>query len=321
MRTLLLPTIFLLAVTSAGPSFSQSWPEQPVKIIVPFAPGGNSDSIARLIAQRFGAAFGQQFVVENRAGAGGIIAAESVARAAADGYTLLMGSPSQMTIAPVITKVPYDPVKDFAPIGVIGGNPLVLLAAANVPANSAVEFIDYVRKRPGTLAYGTAGVGSIAHLTAAMFLKRAGLDMIAVTYKGGAPALADVLAGRLTMYFANLSEALPYAKGGDVRLLAVTGESRTPQLPDVPTLGESGLAQFKSETWNGLLAPAGTSQAIIDKLAAEIARAVRDPDFTRRLYAIGVNPVGNKPSEFAALITADTALWAQAAQWAGARAR
>ncbi len=321
MRKLLLGSLVIAALAAIAPAHGQAWPQKPVRIIVPFAAGGNSDAIARLIAQRFSDAFAQQFIVENRAGAGGIIAAESVARAPADGYTFLLGSPSQMTIAPVTTKIPYDPVQDFAPVSVIGGNPLVLLAPTNVPTSSVAQFIDYVRQRPGTLAYGTAGVGSIAHLTASMFLQRAGLNMIAVTYKGGAPALADVLAGRLTMYCANLSEALPHAKSGDVRLLAVTGETRTPQLPNVPTLDKSGVAHFKSETWNGLVAPAGTPPEIIEKMAGEIARATRDPQFTERLLAIGVNPVGNTPADFARLIAADTALWRQAAEAAGVQAK
>jgi tripartite-type tricarboxylate transporter receptor subunit TctC len=319
LRDLIMTSLAAFVVLAPSGSHSQAWPERPVKIVVPFAPGGNSDSIARMIAQRFGEVFKQQFVVENRAGAGGIIAAESVAHPPGDGYTLLMASPSQMTIAPVTTKIPYDPVKDFARVGVIGANPLVLIVPSGVATSTVAELVDYVRSRPGTLAYGTAGVGSIAHLTAVMFLKRAGLDMISVTYKGGAPALADVIAGRLSMYFANLSEALPHATNDAVRLLAITGELRTPRLPNVPTLNESGLPRFKSETWNGLVAPAGTSQEIIGRMSDEISRAVKDPAFSRRLVAIGVNPVGNTPAEFAGLIAADTALWAEAAEIAGVR--
>jgi tripartite-type tricarboxylate transporter receptor subunit TctC len=300
---------------------TQIWPQRPVKIIVPFAAGGNSDTIARLIAQRFGEVFGQQFVVENRGGAGGIIAAEAVARAPADGYTLFMGSPSQMTIAPVTTKIGYDPIKDFAPIGVIGANPLVLMVNAGTPGSSVAAFIDHVRKQPGKLPYGTAGIGSIAHLTAVMFLKRAGLEMIPVAYKGGSVAVPDIMAGTLTMYCANLSEALPHATSNQVRLLAITGETRTPQLPDVPTLAESALPGFKSVTWNGLVAPAGTPPDIIDRMSQEIARADKDPAFGARLSAIGVNPVGNTPAEFAAWIAADAAMWAEAADLAGVRAK
>jgi tripartite-type tricarboxylate transporter receptor subunit TctC len=316
-RACLALCVALVALIPTAPAHSEGWPQRPVKIVVPFPPGGNSDGIARIVAQRFSDIFGQQFVVENRAGASGTIAAESVARALPDGYTLFMGSPSQMAIAPAMTKVPYDPVKDFAPISVIGANPLVLIIHSGVPARTVAEFVDYVRRQPNMLTYGTAGVGSIAHLTAVLFLKRAGLDMIPVTYRGGAPALTDVIAGHLPMYFANLSEALPQATSGAIRLLAVTSESRTPQLPDVPTLSESGLPGFKSVTWNGLMAPAGTPKDIIERMRDEMSRAVMDPKFNERLAGTGVNPLGNKPEEFAAMITADIALWTEAVKIAG----
>jgi tripartite-type tricarboxylate transporter receptor subunit TctC len=309
--------VLAASLSAVQPAPSQSWPQRPVKIIVPFPPGGNTDGIARIMAQRLGEAFGQQFVVENRAGASGTVAAEAVARAPADGHMLLMGSPSQIAIAPAMTRTSYDPIRDFAPISVIGTNPLVLVVHPSIPARTVAEFITYVRAQPVKLTYASAGVGSIVHLSTAMFLHRAGLEMTAVTYKGGAPALADVIAGHVPVYFPNLSEALPHATSSALRLLAVSSETRVPQLPDLPTVGESGLPGFKSLTWNGLLAPAGTPKEIVDRIAKEVARAVAEPALAERIAGFGVKPLGNSPEQFSAMITADTAFWAEAVKIAG----
>jgi tripartite-type tricarboxylate transporter receptor subunit TctC len=314
LASLVALAVALGAVQSAP---AQSWPARPVRIIVPFPPGGNTDGIARIIAQRLGETFGQQFVVENRAGASGTVAAETVARAPADGYTLFMGSPSQIAIAPAMTKVAYDPMKDFAPISIIGTNPLVLVVHPGMPVGSVAEFVKYVREQPVKLAYAAAGVGSIVHLSTAMFLHRAGLEMTPVTYKGGAPALADVIAGHVPVYFPNLSEALPYATSGALRLLAVSSETRVPQLPDLPTLSESGYPGFKALTWNGLMAPAGTPRDIIEQIAKDVSRAVAAPALADRIAGFGVTPVGSSPEQFAAIMTADTAFWAQAVRIAG----
>ena len=208
-RSVLLAAITVLAIVGLSQSArSQIWPQKPVKIIVPFAPGGNSDGIARLIAQPLGDAFGQQFVVENRPAAVGAVAAEAVARSSADGHMLLMGSPSQIAILPVTTKTAYDPVKDFAPISVIGTNPYVLVVHPRIPANTLAEFVDYARGRPDKLDYVAPVFGGLSHLTTVLFLKRAGLEMTPVSYKGGAAPLADVIAGHVPIYFATLSEAM-----------------------------------------------------------------------------------------------------------------
>jgi tripartite-type tricarboxylate transporter receptor subunit TctC len=319
MRKWWLASVVVLAagLGMVPPAWSQSWPQRPVKIIVPFPPGGNTDGIARIMAQRLAEAFGQQFVVENRAGASGTVAAEAVARAPADGHMLLMGSPSQIAIAPAMTRTSYDPIRDFAPISVVGTNPLVLVVHPSIPSRTVAEFITYVRAQPVKLTYASAGVGSIVHLSTAMFLHRAGLDMTAVTYKGGAPALADVIAGHVPVYFPNLSEALPHATSGVLRLLAVSSETRVPQLPDLPTIGESGLPGFKSLTWNGLFAPAGTPRDIVERIAKEVARAVAEPALAERIAGFGVKPLGGSPEQFAAMITADTAFWAEAVKIAG----
>ena len=289
---------------------TQAWPQRPVRIIAPYAAGGNSDGIARIAAQRLTEAFGQTFVVENRLGANGALAAEAVARSPGDGYTLLWGVTPPITINPAMTKVNYDPVKDFAPISVVGVNAFVLLVNKNFPPKSVAELIAHVRAQPSKLAYADGGAGSLTHLTMALFLKRAGLDMTNVSYRGNALALTDIVAGHLPTMFSNISDAIPQAAAGSVRMLAVSGKDRAPQLPDVPTVAESGFPGFNVLTWNGLMAPAGTPKEIVGKIAAEIGRAVKDPQFLTRLEQFGVDPLGNTPEEFTAMVVSDTALWA-----------
>jgi tripartite-type tricarboxylate transporter receptor subunit TctC len=295
---------------------SQSWPQRPVKIVVPFNAGGNSDIIARTIAQPLSEAFGQQFFIENRGGAAGILAAEAVAHSPPDGYTLFMATSSQIAILPAISKIPYDPVKDFAPISIIGTTPYVLAVHAGVPANTLHEFIDYIRARPNQLTYATSGLGSVSHLAMALFLKRAGIEMIPVAYRGGV-AMSDIIAGHVPAYFTNLSAVVPYAATTGVRLLAISTEKRAPQIPQVPTLDESGFPGFKILTWNGLMAPAGTPKEIIDRIAREVAQAIHNPKLAERLASNGVDPLGNSPEEFAATIPIDVALWAEAVKIAG----
>lgn len=302
-----------------GPAYAQAWPQKPVVIVVPFAAGGNTDGIARLAAQRLSDALGQQFVVENRGGAGGAIAAEAVARAQPDGYTLFVAALPVMAIVPAINKVKYDPIKDFAPISNICTNPFVLVVHKDIPVKTLAEFVAHVRSQPGKLSYASAGPGSLIHLTTALFLKQAGLEMIHVSYKGNAPALSDVLAGHIPAMFSNVSDALPHTAGGNIRLLAVSSDKRVTQIPDVPTISESGFPKFKTITWNGLMAPTGTPKDIIDKVAQEIARAVKDPKFAGRLAGFGTDPLGNSPEEFARMIAADVALWAEAVNIAGVK--
>jgi tripartite-type tricarboxylate transporter receptor subunit TctC len=297
---------------------SQGWPQRPVRILVPFAAGGNSDIIARTIAQPLSEAFGQQFFIENRPGAAGVIAAEAVARAPADGYTLFMATSSQIAILPAITKLTYDPVKDFAPISIVGTTPYVLAIHPGVPAHTLGEFIDYIRARPNQVSYATSGVGSVSHLAMALFLKRAGLEMIPVPYRGGATPINDIVAGHIPAFFINLSAVVPHAASGALRLLAVSTEKRVPQLPDVPTFNEAGFPGFKILTWNGLVAPAGTPKEIIDRIATEVSRATKDPKSAEHFVSNGVDPLGNSPEEFAATIPADLELWAEAVKVAGA---
>jgi tripartite-type tricarboxylate transporter receptor subunit TctC len=296
---------------------AEVWPQRPVRIIGPYAAGGNSDGMARLAAQRLGEAFGQTFVVENRVGANGAIATEAVARSPADGYTLLWAATPPLTINPALTKVNYDPIKDFAPISAVAVNAFVLVVNKDFPPKTVAEFIAYVRAQPNKLAYAEGSAGSLTHLTMALFLKRAGLQMSNVSYRGNAPALTDVVAGHLPAMFSNISDAMPQAAAGSVRLLAVSSKERAPQLPDVPTVAESGFPDFNVLTWNGLMAPAGTPRDIVDKIAAEIGRAVKDRQFAARLEQYGADPLGNTPVEFSAMVAADTLLWADTIQSLG----
>ena len=305
------------AVTFAQPARPQAWPQKPVRILVPFAAGGHSDGIARIVAQPLGEAFRQPFIVENRPGAAGVLAAEALVRSPADGYTLFMASVSELAIAPAVTRTPYHPLTDFAPISNIATGPFVLAVRPGMPITTVGEFVDRARRQPNTFTYVSSGAGGMVHLATALFLNRAGLEMTPVSYKGGPAPVADLIAGHVDVYFANLSVVLPHAMSGALRLLAVASEQRAAQLPDVPTFIESGFPGFKIVTWNGLTAPAGTPREIIDRIANEVGRAVKEPKLVERLVGFGVDPLGNSPEEFAVQIAADVALWAEAVKIAG----
>ena len=313
MRALAVVLAFCAASATAQP-----WPQRPVRVIVPFVAGGSTDTQARIASERLNELFGQPFIVENKVGASGAIAAEFVARSPADGYTVFFGASPQFVL-PLVQKVNFDPYKDFAPVSIVGTNPFVLGVHTSVPATTLKQFVDYVKARPGQLNYASAGAGTITQLTAALFLSRAGLQMTHVPYKGGAQASADLIAGQVHMYFGNPAELLPHAAGGKIRLLAVSSAKRTPQLPDVPAVAEI-YPGFATGTWNGFLAPTGTPRAIVDRLAQEVAKVVREPATAERLRKIGVEPLGNTPAEFAALVQRDAPIWADAVKAAGIRA-
>jgi len=315
MRKLLIALLFPLCAQA------QSWPQKPVKVIVPFPPGGVTDTLARITADWLTQRLGQPVVPDNRPGASGAIAADLVARAEPDGYTLLAAATPQLAVVPHVQKITYDPIKDFAPIAIVGKNAFALgCNSEKTPANTLKEFVDYVRARPGQLNYGSPGVGSIGHLTMALFLARAGLKMEAVIYKGGGPAMADVVAGHVNCYFGNFNEILPHAGSGRVRVLATSCEKRAHQLPDVPTVAEQGYPGFRTETWNGLVAPAGTPHEIAERISREIAAGCRDSAFVARLDKSGVDPVCSTPEQFANAIREDLRLWKDAAAAAGMKA-
>lgn len=307
----------LSAALVTTPANAQAWPQKPVTVIVPFAAGGNTDGIARMVALKLSEALGQQFVIENKGGAGGALAADSVARAQPDGYTMFVTAHSVLTVVPKMMSVKYDPVKDFTPISNIATNPFVLVVHKDMPVNNVAEFVAYVKAKKNNVSYASAGQGSLAHLSMALFLKEAGIDMVHVPYKGNAPALSDVIAGHIPAMFSNLSDTMPHATSGALKLLAVSGDKRAALLPNVPTVAESGYPKYKSLTWNGLMAPAGTPKEIVDKAAKVVIDAMKDPAFAKKLAGYGVDPLGNTPAEFSRQLAADVVLWASALEAAG----
>ena len=308
---------FLLLCIAFAVNAQAPWPQKPVKVLVPFPPGGVTDSLARITADWLTQRVGQPVVVENRPGASGAIAAEAAARAEPDGYTLFSAATPQLAIVPHVQKIGYDPIRDFAPISIVGTNPFALGCNQAIPATTLKQLVEHVRSRPGQLTYASPGSGSVGHLTMALFLARAGLKMEAVPYKGGGPAMADMVAGHVPCYFGNLNELIPHAGGGKVNILAVSGEMRAPQLPEVPTVAEQGYPGFRTVTWNGYVAPAATPRSIVDRIASEIAAGCKDAAFAGRLDKIGVEPVCSTPAQFEQAVRDDLSLWKEAVQAAG----
>ena len=304
----LITTLLAALLMAATPAIAQDWPQRPVKVIVPYAPGGNTDAIARITAERLTTALNQQVIVENRAGAGGATAADFVAKAPADGYTLFVAALSQFGPVPLTQKVNYDPLKDFTPIANIGANGFVIAVHPGLPVSDLKGFVDHVKARPGKLNYGSGGTGSLTHLAALLFLNRAGLDMVHVAYKGGAPALADTLSGQVQMYAGSPSELLQHAAAGKIKLLGITSDRRNAQLPNVPAIAEI-YPGFKAMTWNGLLAPASLPPAITTRLAGEMQKLMKDAAFLDRLAKLGLDPVPTTPASFAADIRSEYAMW------------
>ena len=297
---------------------TQNWPQKPVRLLVGFGAGGNIDNVARLTASRLSEVFGQQFLVENRVGANGTLAAEAVVRSPPDGYMLFWAGTGTISIFPAMGKPPYDTMKDFAPISIIGTNPQVLVVNPNLPAKSVPEFVAYVKSQKEKLPYGGGGgPGSVSNLLMALFLKRAGIEMTSVSYRGTAQALTDVIAGHIPAMFVPLPEAMPQAEGGKIRMIAVSDDKRSRGAPNIPTIAESGYPGFRGISWNGLMAPAGTPKDIINRIAAEFAKAAKDPKFIAQLDTYGVEPLGITPEEFTKFIPEDIALWAEAVKIAG----
>jgi tripartite-type tricarboxylate transporter receptor subunit TctC len=309
--------VVLLGLALVAGTDAQAWPQKPVRVIVPFPPGGTTDSIARIAGEWLTSRLGQPVLAENKPGASGVIAAELVARAQPDGYTLFMAPLPQMVIVPQISKTPYDPFKDFVPISIVASNDFALAVSERLPVATLGELIAYARERPGALSYASAGAGTVSHLTMALLLKRAGVDMVHVPYKGGGPALGDLVAGHVPLYFGNFAEVLAHVRGGKLKVLATSGERRATAFPGVATVAEQGFPGFRTNTWNGLAAPAGAAPAIVERIASEIALATKDPMFVKRLEGIGAQPVGNTPSEFAATLKADFETWREAIRASG----
>ena len=299
----------LLAATCiAASAFAQSpWPSKPVRIVVPYPPGGITDTVTRLSSPKIQEAIGQPVVVENRVGAGGALATEFVARSAPDGYTLLMGSAAPQTLNQFIQKLGYDGLKDFAPITLINTNPLVLMVHPSVPAQSVKELIALAKAQPGKLNFG--GAGGLTQFSGEIFKHMAGLDIVYVPYKGGAPATAAAVAGDTQITFANYSDALPQIRAGKLRALGITSAKRFPQSPDVPTIAEAGVPGYVVDSWNGLFAPAGTPPEIVNRIAAAVQQGFRDPALRKRMDDMGATPVGDSPEQFRALVASEMQKW------------
>ena len=296
-----------LAATTAS---AQAYPTRGGKIIVAFAPGGTTDVLGRLIAAELTSGLGQTFVVENVSGGGGNIGSNQVAKSAPDGYTLLIGAAGNIAINPgLFTNMPYDPQTDLAPIALVASTPNLLVVHPSVPANNVKELIALAKAQPGKLTYASAGNGSTIQLAAEMFKFLAGVDILGVNYRGSGPAMLDLLAGRTDIMFENMPTALPRVQSGSLRALGVTGRTRNPELPSVPTIAEAGLPEFEATSWFGLLAPAKTPQPVIDALYRTLAEAMKRPDVLERIRKMGAEPTLLAPEPFAKLIREDTAKW------------
>jgi tripartite-type tricarboxylate transporter receptor subunit TctC len=320
-------TLVALAAALAVPlAVAQgAWPNKPVRIVVPFAPGGTTDILARTLAPELSKAFGQSFVVENRGGAGGNIGAEVVAKAPGDGYTLLMGTVGTHGInKSLYSKLPYDPQKDFAPITLVAGVPNVMVMstkrAQDLGINSVADFVKHAKANPGRLNMASSGNGTSIHLAGELFKARNGIFMTHIPYRGSGPAMTDLLAGNMDVMFDNLPSAMPHIKAGNLKAFAVTSAVRSEALPDVPTVAEAGkLPGFEASSWFGLLAPAGTPADVVNRLQQETAKALNLPAVKERLLAQGAIPSGNTPAEFAALIDAEIKKWEAVVKASGAK--
>lgn len=311
---LLVALAALHAFAAAGPAAAQDWPARPIRLLVGFPPGQATDTIARLLAERLAEGPGWQVVVENRPGQGGSLAALAAAQAAPDGYTMLLSATAPLaTNQNLYRDIGYDAARDFAPVTLVANLPFVLFVNPAVEARTAGELIALARARPGQVVFGTPGNGTTAHLITAMFARGAGgLEMVHVPYRGSAQALTDLLAGRLHLMFDTAVFALPHMQAGRVRALAVSTRERTALIPELPTLGEAGLAGFDAAAWVGMVAPAGTPAPIVSRMAAELHRILRDPAVVRRLNGMGADVLTSSPEEFATFLRGEVAKWGQA---------
>ena len=315
-RTLLLnapalvyaPSLVLAQTTSAA------YPAKPIRYIVPVAAGGGSDTVGRTVTERWGNQLKQSFIVDNQGGGGGVIACQATARAAPDGYTLMQGYVATHGTSPATRKLPYDAVKDFTAIGMIGATPNVLVVNSALPVKNVKEFIDYLRKNPGKVSYGSAGQGSLTHLTMELFKQQINSFMVHIPYRGIAPAFTDLMGGQTQAMFPGLAAAVPHIRSGRVRPLAVTGLKRHPQFKDVPTLDESGFKGFDAQQWYGVVGPAGIPASIVKQLNESLAVVLRAPDLRDKLSVEAIEPVVMMPEQFAAFIKADIARWTQLAK-------
>jgi len=307
VRSLLLAAALLAAL--AGPAFAQAdYPNRPVRLIIPFPPGGSNDVVGRVIAQHLGESLGKQVIVDNRAGAGGVIGTEVASKAAPDGYTLL-GISLAHAVNPWLYKLPYDPIKAFAPIGIMGKGPVVLSVNPGLPVNSVKELVALAKSKPGDLQYASAGVGSFQHLSAELFKLTAGVDILHIPFKGGGPAMTDVMGGHTKVLFSSLVQTTPHIKSGKLRALAVGGTERSAVLPDLPTVAEAGVPGYASENWWGIVAPAGTPAPVIEKLYQALMQAQDNPEAKKYFDAEGATIVKMSTAAFGQFMISEMEKW------------
>ena len=305
--------VFALAFASScfvSTSVADDYPSRPIRLVVPYAPGGGADTVARIVAKRVGDTIGQPIVIENRTGAGSIIGTELVAKAEADGYTLLLGQSGPISINPAVYKdLRYDPIRDFAPITMTTAYPYILVVNAKLPVKSLQELVTLARSKPGSMNYGTTGIGAANHLVTELFSGKAGLKMTHIPYRGTALAVADLISEQVTVVFSDPVSVLSHIQAGTLRALAVTSKERSPVAPEVPTIAESGFPGFDAIAWHGILAPAKTVPSVVKKLNVEIVNALQHPETKALLVSQAMQTVGNTPEEFAAFIKQDIAIW------------
>lgn len=308
-RNILIATLGMVGTLLSAPSMAQAYPTKPIKLVIPFPAGGATDIVGRVVAQQLGVELGQTVVVDNRAGAAGVIGSESVARAAPDGYTILLSTSSTHTIGPILNpKIPFSPTKDFTPIMYLAASPQVVVVPLSSPANTMPELIDYIKKNPGKLNFGSAGTGGIPHLSTERFLAMTGTKMTHVPYKGTALAMPDLMAGRLDLMFDSISVSLPHIRDGKVRALAVTSPKPSSVAPNIPTLSQF-VPGYESLTWFGVFGPAGLPTAIQEKLNQALNKAIQNPALLAQFAKLGFDAAGGTPQEFAKKMAEETAMW------------
>jgi tripartite-type tricarboxylate transporter receptor subunit TctC len=298
------------ASLTAGRVAAQDYPTKPIRLIVPYAAGGGADAVARILGQQIGTAMGQSVVIENKGGAGSIIGTDLVAKAAPDGYTLLLGQSGPISINPAVYKsLPYDPVKDLTPITMTNSYPYVLVVSSKLPASTLKEFVELAKSKPDSMNYGTTGVGAANHLMSELFCAKAGVKMTHIPYRGTVLAVGDAVTGQVTMVFGDPVSVLPHVNAGTLRALAVSSPQRSPVFPQVPTMAESGYPGVEAVAWHGIFAPAKTPQPIVDRLNVELVKALKNDEVKGVLSRQAMEPVGNSQKEFAAFLAKDVVLW------------
>ncbi|WP_348752728.1 tripartite tricarboxylate transporter substrate binding protein [uncultured Aquincola sp.] len=310
----------LAASTLCSAALAQAWPSKPIRILVPFPPGGGTDVIARETSQRVAAATGWTFIIDNKPGAGGNLGVDAAAKSPADGYTLVLGQTSNLAINPSLyAKMPYDSQKDLVPIVLVANAPLVMVTGASSPYRTLADAVKAAKAKPGHVNFASPGNGTVAHLTSELFQKAAGIQTQHVPYKGAAQALTDVISGQVELYMSSVPTLIGQIKQGKLRALAVTSASRVDDLPNVPTINESGYKGFDAVTWFGLLAPAGTPKDVVARLNAEFNKALKQPELAKRLSDEGADPAGGTPEQFAALIKEEIPRWGKVVKDSGAK--